>query len=90
MSPLGDGGDHSHLMVKHVDAQNNDTGHSVLLLKERGQGEKSQLELVVVKHLDIQFFQNFPARNLKNNSLSMSKMEIASFTSGCGIYQIRL
>ena len=35
-------------------AQDNDTGHSILLLEEGGQGEKSQLELLVVKHLDTQ------------------------------------
>ena len=39
MSPLGDRSDHSCLMIKHVDAHDNDTGHSVLLLKEGGQGE---------------------------------------------------
>ena len=52
MSPVGARGDHFGLMIKHVDAQDNDTGHSVLLLKEGGQGEKSQLELLVVEHLD--------------------------------------
>ena len=52
MSPVGARGDHFGLMIKHVDAQDNDTGHCVLLLKEGGQGEKSQLELLVVKHLD--------------------------------------
>ena len=52
MSPVGARGDHFGLMIKHVDAHDNDTGHCVLLLKEGGQGEKSQLELLVVNHLD--------------------------------------
>ena len=52
MSPVGARGDHFGLMIKHVDAQDNDTGHSVLLLKEGGQGQKGQLELLLVKHLD--------------------------------------
>ena len=51
MSPVGGGYDHSSLMIKHVDAQDNDTGHSILLLKQGGQGEESQLELLLVKHL---------------------------------------
>ena len=66
MSPLGDRGDHSHLMVKHVDAQDDDTGHSILLLEEGGQGEKSQLELLVVKHLDTQILVARNSREKKD------------------------
>ena len=55
-------------MIKHVDAQDNDTGHSILLLKKGGQGEEGELELLLVKHLVKNCCQDSCSKRLENNT----------------------